>query len=418
MYKNLQEFPLLSFLARQSLQVHSFTLVNEARMPFYPNMAYTDSQNANLISGGKVWSGTGSTYSLVQAMQQEHNSDVITLGSDEGFTPRRRAYARQGMIQIKPFVIQEPPPDIQEPPAIQEPQTVMHQTNYHTVERLQNSFVPQSSLTGHHRRARYPASIPNNVPGYVAPVAVTTDNIRGYDMSLMDLRPVRVHAPDATFRCTPCSVHYLPSHQRLESRSMSRFSSDSNDRELCGSFEDKGAHGKTEDMGHVRSFTRNLSWNRRNGSTCDGKTVHREEAGSGIWNSLRRLCREVVGERGGKARQPETPPNTPEDSLHTKTRDIGNRMHGSKRPATSGGLKSIPGYTVKRARTTDGHLLLRQDIPMDFALGPSVRASHQEPPVRVSSRWFPKGKPKTKPFEYPRHTAYFGNKRAGGVGVF
>lgn len=355
-------------------------------MPFYPSNT----------SEGKAWSGAGSTYSLVQTMRQEHAPGVITLGRHERITKKAPPHYRYGMAQI-------------EPPNIPEPQTVVHQTKHHTGKRLQESFVPESTHTVRHRRARYPASVPNNVPGYVAPVAVTT----GYDMPAIDLHPVRVYAPEASFRCTPYSVHYLPSHPRLESRSMSRFSKDSYDEEFCESFEEEGVHGKTEDMGHVRSFTQSLSWNRKNGSTCDGKAVHREEAESNTW--LRRFFRQnkkKMGIRDRGDRQPETPPNTPED-----------RVPDSKRPAASGELDGIPpGYPVKRPRTTGGH---SQDIPMGFVrASPPVRASHQEPPVRISSRWFPtwkNGKPPKKPFEHPRYTAYFGNKRAVtelGMSVF
>ena len=54
MYKNLQEFPLLSFLAPQSLQVRSSTLVYEPRVPFYPSNGIHWLTKRNFHRGGGV----------------------------------------------------------------------------------------------------------------------------------------------------------------------------------------------------------------------------------------------------------------------------------------------------------------------------------------------------------------------------
>ena len=299
-------------------------------------MAYTGSQSV-IFTEAEGWSSANPTYSYAQARRQEH---ILTRGGDGGFMSKAdKTSKRYGKFFTKVSL------------------PVTDQTEYHAGERLQKPLGPESSLTGNRRRVRYPASVPNNVPGYVAPLAVTAGNIRGSDIPPIDLHTVRVYAPDDSFRGAPCSpVRCLPSDPPLGPSLESRFSTDSS------------AHD-------------------------------REDVESSTWNSLRRLCQEIMGKP--RPSQPDTPPNTPEDS--------------PERPATSGELASIPGYPVKRARTTGGHLLLRQDTPMDSVRGPSVRASHQAPSVRVSSRWFPtwkKGRHREKAFEYPRYTAHFGNKRA------
>lgn len=330
-----------------------------------------------LTSEGKGWSGTVSPCPLAQKEQEKKR--------------------RQGVVfeDLKEYSV-EPEP---------KPEVMMRRKGGYTREQL------QSRNPDHHRHTRYQAPIPQNVPGYLTTGPVTTETFRGYNnVPHMDLDIVHVYLPDTSFQRTPSSVHY---HPGLESSSESKFSMDSE------SSEDRGAHAKTEDMGRVRSFTQGFGWNRRNGSAGDAKTVHREEAEPNTKNNLRRIFQELIGmgNKGARDRKPKAPLYTPEDSLHTGKRGISDRMLGL--PA-NGELERIPGYAIKRPRTTGGgHLLPHQDtIPMNFARGgPSLRASHQAlPSVRASSRSFPtwkKDKPKEKAFEYPRYTGYgyLGNQR-------